>query len=423
MSREHLLERATYYLTFGSAVSILFSIAISQILLALAVALLLFANQKLEFPPIRVPLAIFFVVTVLAVLASGDPQRGMPQLRKFFVFCIVLVLFSTFRNVRQVRAVVICWAAVGAGSAVVGVAQFLHRRRDAFLQNANNYGFYVDGRLTGFASHWMTFGGEEMIVLLILISFLLFSDLRHWRILLWPVAVLIWISIALGMTRSVFLLGLPVGVMYLAWRRRRLYVALFLLGSAIGIALAPAAVRERVVSVAKPHQDIDSNSQRAVCRIVGWQMVKSHPWFGVGPEQIAGQFNLYIPSSVPLPLPRGWYGHLHNLYLQYAAERGLPALSGFLWLIGVVMSDFFKTLRHPALTREGCSIINGAIAVIIAVLAEGLFEYNLGDSEVLTMFLSVISCGYIVVRQVREGSPKSAPTSSMQEGSRRKTRS
>lgn len=404
MSRERLLQRATFYLAFGSAVSILLSIAVSQILLALALASLLCSGRKLEFPPVRLPIATFFVLTVAAVLASGDPQRAMPQIRKFFVFAIVLVVFSTFRTVRQVRGLIFSWTVVAAGSGLLGTAQFLHRRREALLQHADKYAFIVDGRITGFASHWMTFGGEEMIVLLMLISVLLLSDLPRWRFFLWPAAILIWTSVALGMTRCIFLLGLPLGILYLAWRRRKLYMVAFVLGAAVGIVLAPRAVRERIVSVVKPHYGIDSNAQRAICRIVGWQMVKAHPWLGLGPEQIARQFSGYVPASVLRPLPRGWYGHLHNLYLQYAAERGLPALLSFFWLIGVMIFDFLQVVRDPTLTKEGRAVINGALGVIIAVLAEGLFEYNLGDSEVLTMFLSVIACGYVVVRQLKEGS-------------------
>ena len=33
--------------------------------------------------------------------------------------------------------------------------------------------------------------------------------------------------------------------------------------------------------------------------------------------------------------------------------------------------------------------------MILATLAEGFFEYNLGDSEVLTMFLVVVACAYL----------------------------
>jgi len=396
------LQRATYYLAFGSAVSILFSIAISQILLALALAMLLLSGQKLEFPPIRLPLAFFFLVTLAAVVASGDPQRGTPQLRKFFIFTILLVIPSVFRTIHQVRNLIIAWTAAAAGSAMVGVTQFLYRRHEALLQNADYYGFYVDGRITGFSGHWMTFGGEEMIVLLMLFSLLLFSDQPSWKRYLWPAAVLLWFAIALGMTRCVFLLGLPLGIAYLAWRRKPLLLVTFFAGGAIGIALGPAAVRERIVSVVKPHSDIDSNAHRAICRAVGWEMVKAHPWLGLGPEQVGPQFNRYIPANVTRPLPSGWYGHLHNIYLQYAAERGLLGLLGFLWLIGTVVIDFLKTLSNPALSKQGRFVLHGAVAVVIGAMAEGIFEYNLGDSEVLTIFLSVLACGYVVMRETND---------------------
>jgi len=94
-------------------------------------------------------------------------------------------------------------------------------------------------------------------------------------------------------------------------------------------------------------------------------------------------------------LPRGWYGHLHNIYIQYAAERGLPALAALLWLIGRMLADFRRGLRRVA--REARFVLHGAVAVILAILAEGFFEHNLGDSEILTMFLTVIACGYVCI--------------------------
>src|SRR5271165_1251692 len=115
------LRRATLYLAFGSAVSILFSIAISQILLALSLAALPLSGQALRFPPLRAPLALFFVITVVAVLASGDPHAGTPQIRKFFVFAILLVIYSTFETIRQVRSLLFAWAGVGLLSALLGM--------------------------------------------------------------------------------------------------------------------------------------------------------------------------------------------------------------------------------------------------------------------------------------------------------------
>jgi len=46
--------------------------------------------------------------------------------------------------------------------------------------------------------------------------------------------------------------------------------------------------------------------------------------------------------------------------------------------------------------RSGAWALYGAVAAEIGVLAEGFFEYNLGDSEVLTMFLVAVTCGYVL---------------------------
>jgi O-antigen ligase len=85
------------------------------------------------------------------------------------------------------------------------------------------------------------------------------------------------------------------------------------------------------------------------------------------------------------------------MYLQYAAERGIAGLVLMLWLIGKILRDFRMALRSGSLNRNAAYWLYGAIATILAILAEGFFEYNLGDSEVLTMFLTVLSCGYLVI--------------------------
>lgn len=391
------LRRASFCLAFGSAVAILVSIAVSQILLGASLAVLLLSGAPLRFPPIRLPLAVFFALTVIAMLFSPDPAGGIPQLRKFFVYAIVLVIASMFRTLRQVRALVLAWAGVGSVSALIGIAQFLYRRKEAIAEHADNYAFFLDGRITGFAGHWMTFGGEEMIVLLMAASLLLFARRHNWKIVCVPPLVILAASLALGMTRCIFLLGVPLGLAYLVWQRRHVLLALLPIAAAAGFAAAPAAIQQRIVSVVQPHGDLDSNAHRAVCRAVGWEMVKAHPWLGLGPEQIGRQFDRYIPARIHRPLPHGWYGHLHNIYLQYAAERGIPALAAMLWTIGKILCDFWTGLRHAPRGADVRWILQGAVAVILAILAEGLFEYNLGDSEVLTLFLCVVACGYVAM--------------------------
>lgn len=388
-------DRAAFYLTCGSLISILFSIAVSQILLAVALAALLLSKEPLRLPPIRIPLALFMAGTVISLLLSGHAREGTPQIRKFFVLAVLLVVYSTFREVREIRAVVLIWTGVAALSGVRSLFQFLQKYREAQAQHQNFYNFYIGERISGFMSHWMTFGGEEMIVLLLLAAFLFFSRALRWKTAGWICALVLATSMVLGLTRSIFLLGFPVGLLYLLWFWHKWLVFAVPAAALVALLFAPAVLRERVTSVMAPHGTTDSNEHRAILRETGVAMIRAHPWFGLGPEQIKAQFEQWVPADIPRPLPEGWYGHLHNIYLQYAAERGVPTMLAILWLIGKALWDFARALRAKPASSEARFVLHGSIAVILAILAEGFLEYNLGDSEVLTLFLAVLGFGYI----------------------------
>jgi O-antigen ligase len=247
-------------------------------------------------------------------------------------------------------------------------------------------------------SHWMTFGAEEMIVILLLVSYLFFSSQRRWKTAGWVCAVILVCSMVLGFTRSIFLLGFPVGLLYLLWFYKKWLVAAVPALALLVVFLGPHALRERITSVIQPRADVDSNRHRAILRETGMLMIRAHPWLGLGPEQVKYQVNQWIPASA-LPLPPGDYEHLHNLYLQYAAERGLPALAIFIWLIAKILWDFARALRRKLENPEARFVLHGAIAAILALLAEGFAEYNLGDSEVLTLFLAMVAFGYVATRE------------------------
>jgi putative inorganic carbon (HCO3(-)) transporter len=392
------VDRSAFYLTCGALVSILFSIAVSQILLALALAALLVSSHPIRLPPIKLPLALFMAGTVISLLASGHIQQGMPQVRKFYVFFILLVVYSTFRELAEVRAIVLLWAGIATLSALRSVFQFWRVYQQSEELHRDFYDLYVGARITGFMSHWMTFGGEEMIVLLLLAAYLFFSRERRWKTAGWICAAILAVSMVLGFTRSIFLLGFPAGLLYLLWFWRRWLVVGAPAIVIIALFLGPEALRERVTSVIQPNAAVDSNQHRAILRETGILMIRAHPWLGLGPEQIKYQFDQWVPADAR-PLPDGYYGHLHNIYLQYAAERGIPVLLALLWLIAKALWDFGRALWRKPAGPEARFILHGVIAVIVAILAEGFAEYNLGDSEVLTLFLAVVAFGYVAVER------------------------
>ncbi len=315
------MARWAFYLAFGSVALIVVSIAASQILLGAAVLVLLCSRMPLRFPPIKLPLSLFLLWTVLSAMHSGHFMQGLPQIRKFFVFLTALVVCSCFRNVRDCVRLVAVWAVLGALSACAGFVQLLGRYQQARREGASYYEYFLDFRLHGFAGHWMTFGGELMIVSVLLLSFVLWGARGRQRVLGILCLLMLWTALAMGLTRGVFLAGLPLGAGYLLLMWRRWAVAVIPGIILLSALLLPFQVRERVLSVVRPHGSDDSNSRRVILVRTGLNMIRSHPFMGLGPEQVGRQFLAYVPSDIPKPLPKGWYGHLHNVYLQYAAER------------------------------------------------------------------------------------------------------
>jgi putative inorganic carbon (HCO3(-)) transporter len=393
--------RLAQWLTFGSAAAILLSIAISQILLALAVAALLISGEKLRLPPIKLPLLLFLLGTVISLAFSAEPSAGLPQIRKFFVFLELLVVFSTLRDTVLIRRLMLSWAAIGGLIAVRGLVQFAGKVREAHELGRNFYDYYAPAeRLTGFMSHWMTFSGQEMFALLMLASFLFFAPAAIERRWVWLLcASLMALALLLGFTRSIWLATAVAGV-YLCWFFRRWLVPLAPVALVLLFFLSPAAVRERITSLTRPKQGVDSNEFRVVTWRTGVRMIEKHPLLGLGPEGVKLHFAEYVPADIPRPLPSGWYGHLHNIYLHYAAERGIPTMLMLMWLLLKILFDLWRGLvALPPGRSNRRFLLHGGMAVVLATMVAGFFELNLGDSEVLTMFLVVVGCGYLALEK------------------------
>ena len=208
-------------------------------------------------------------------------------------------------------------------------------------------------------------------------------------------------AILLGWTRSIWLATVP-AVLYLVWFWRPKMTLAVPVAVVAALLIAPSGTRARLTSLFDPHGQTDSNRHRVVTFRTGVEMIKAHPVFGLGPEEISRNFNAYVPADIRRPLPIGYYGHLHNIYLQYAAERGIPGLLLMLWFIGLAVWDCFQgILCIRGVRSQQLFVLHGVVAATIGVLVEGIFEYNLGDSEVLMMFVTIIALGYAALKNLK----------------------
>jgi putative inorganic carbon (HCO3(-)) transporter len=369
------------------------SIAASQLCLGVGILLLLVFRQKLEFPRIWIPLVCFFLWTALADVVSPDPWGGRAQIRKFFVFFFIPLIYGVFRRqFNKTWYLIVAWTIAATASGAWALVQFGVKYRQDSHAPQGFYAAYLERRITGFESHWMTFGALQLSVLCLIVALFFFGTRRpRW---IYASLGILSLAILLGWTRSIWL-GTFGALLYLVWVwRPKLTIAVPVAAIMIFLA-APPMLRQRMKSFVSPRAHVDSNEHRLVTWATGLRMIEAHPWFGLGPERIGREFMMYVPADVPRPLPPGYYGHLHNIYLQYAAERGIPGTLLMLWFIGLAVWDCLRGIQRTRDKRsQQLFLLHGTIAVTIGILIGGIFEYNLGDSEVLMMFVSVVALGY-----------------------------
>jgi O-antigen ligase len=107
-------------------------------------------------------------------------------------------------------------------------------------------------------------------------------------------------------------------------------------------------------------------------------MAVDHPLFGIG---VANFENFYAGYSGH----RFGLNHAHNLFLNIAAERGIPALLAF----GALVFSLFKLLAshiRPAESLWNRALVVGLVASFAAYLVHSLFEVSYYDYKVLLLF-------------------------------------
>jgi O-antigen ligase len=370
------LEKVACLSLFAFAAALQVSIAAADILLALTtvlwLGLIIRKGERIQVPPMFWPLAAYAVATLISALFSVDPHVSLVDSKQLVLLVIVPLVYRLLPGRRSLAAIDVI-ITVGAISATWGIVQYLILNYD-----------HLGRRPQGVLGHYMTYSGLLMLVACAAVSRVMFA--KHHRT--WAALVLPALVLALGFTftRSAWV-GACVGVGLLFLLRDFRLLGLLPVAAGVFLAIAPANLSARLYSTFSLTDP--SNRDRVAMMRSGFRIIKDDPLTGVGPDMIIQVYPAYRdPSAVNQRNP-----HLHNVPLQIAAERGLPALAVWLWFIGTLVRDFLRRRRG-----EFRSLSNAGLAAIAAMLAAGLFEYNFGDSEFLMLFLVLVTVPYAAER-------------------------
>jgi O-antigen ligase len=383
-----VLERVTGGLLLGFVGALQISIALAQILLAVMlvswVALRIQDRTRPAAPPFFVPLLAFAGLTLLSTAFSVDPMGSLIDSKQLLLLAIVPAVYDIARGSRASTAIDVI-ISVGAASAVFGIVQY-------GLLHYDNLGQRPQGTLT----HYMTYSGVLMLAICVATSRLVFGTRdRIWPALIMPALV---VALALTFTRNAWIGGcVAVGLLFVL-KDFRLTALLPVVLAALFV-VAPDGLVNRLTSTFDAQDP--ANQDRFAMIEIGARIVADRPLTGVGPNMVPVVYDQYRPDyAVNIVNP-----HLHNVALQIAAERGLPALAAWVWFVIALVVSLFRMFRQaPGSVRRGDPdqqrvLSAAALASTAAMLAAGLFEYNFGDSEFLMLFLVLITLPFAVTRQ------------------------
>lgn len=375
---------------FASHLLTTWALGLSNALLGLAilVAPLLGPVRLPAERPARRMLAMAGLYLLLLAGAIGASRavslsaRAFSEIFSFATFGFALVWI---RGERRVRWLLDGLVLVGAFVALSGLAQVLLGYGD------------IERRIRGPFSHYMTFAGTLLLIDLVLIARMLLRRERRtghgptaWLdrpAVAWTALVVLNLALIGSLTRSAWiaLVAALAGITALVRPRLLLWAPVVALGFLL---LAPVPVVSRVLSITAVGEA--SNYDRIAMAEAGARMVDERPLLGVGPDMVKHLYPLYRHPTAPRLLTP----HLHNAYVQLAAERGLPALLVYLGLVGCALVAAWNGFRAGAAAgRPGvrADLHLGVLAALVGFSIAALFENNWGDTEVQRLVLFLLA--------------------------------
>ena len=376
------LDATARWCLFAFVASLQFSIAIAQALLAVTllvwVALLLRDRAWPAAPRFFMPLLAYAGITLVASAFSVDPLASVVDSKQLVLFFIVPVVYHIARgeDATRVAGVII---SVGAASAIIGLMQYS-------VLHYDNLGQRPQGAL----SHYMTYSGLLMLVLCAVVARLVFGSRdRAWPALVLPALV---VALALTLSRNAWIgASVAIGLMFIL-KDCRLMALLPVILAALFV-VAPGGIVNRLQSTFNAQDP--TNQDRFAMLEVGARIIWDHPMTGVGPNMVSSVYEQYRPDYAVNPTNL----HLHNVPMHIAAERGLPALAIWIWLLIVLSQSLIRQFRH---SHDRVLAVTG-LAAVVAMLVAGLFEYNFGDSEFLMLFLVLVTLPFVAHRDPHLG--------------------
>jgi O-antigen ligase len=359
-----------------------FSIAASQTALGLSILLWIFFLIRRKAPAPRrtmldAPLALFIGSCVVAALSSSKRLESFAGLKNLLLMSTIPTVGFLAASARSRGRFLAALLVSGGGSAVYGIVIYALGKGEGAL-----------GRSPGTFSNAMTFGGVLLIVCSLFCAAAMIPGIgRKLRAAVIAGAFAALAALFFSFTRSSWVGMLVSLVVILAVLRRKLLVP-FLASVVVFVFLLPAPYRERVESIWNPA--FRTNVQRLELVRGGLSIFREHPVTGVGTMDLGETYRTHMPPGAVHV-----HGHMHNDFLQIAVQTGAVGLVAFCALLVSFFVLIGRNLKLDLGPGDRAWVV-GALGALAGFIVNGLFEWNFGDAEVVTLLYIVIAANLAI---------------------------
>ncbi len=356
------------------------------------------------------PILLWVGMGVMSYIPAKDSFAVTLQLfnlaRYFLTF---YVIFCYIRSREDMNFILACLVVSILGQAPLLIAQFaagdvlvnipgISNEKADVIDGAVGY---RPGGTMGHSSHYGLWSG---LVMPLALAYAFFAPQKIYKL----AALTIWLSGSLALILTVSraglgawamaLIGFPAGMTVLRILPMRLLLPVFALYLlfAIGIVgLLFAVGGDRFMERSK--HDGGSASTRPLMWQVARNMIKANPTMGVGLGNYILVHRQYDDTIKRISIILAT-SPVHQLFLLYAAEIGIPGLVGFVWFVGMLAVNAFICA-----TQEKSRLYKALYLAIILGIAGFLFQsiYGKGARDHI-VHLSVVCIYAGCVANVRK---------------------
>ncbi|OGV66538.1 MAG: hypothetical protein A2283_07355 [Lentisphaerae bacterium RIFOXYA12_FULL_48_11] len=322
----------------------------------------------------------FIAVAVFATAVGASPSRGFGNMPKLFWF-VGIPLCATLVTTSCRLSDILRAYAVGAGVASLRVIIFnpFHALRDV------KSGFMPDF-MTAFVNLGsMDYAQIFMLGIVITLGFIfLYRRENKSAILWWLLLLLLTTGLLVMFKRGSWVCACVVVTLFVAFKTNWKYLLILAIVVISTVALPP--VRARIAAV-KEEWNVDKGGRMTMWFKIAPALRKQYP-LGIGYQVLTNEMMKKIYRGVEPDRK-----HLHSNIVQVLVDTGWLGLIIYLLWMGKALVDGGMLIRE-ARGLTGCYEMFPMVLflLLIALLLNGLVEYNFGRAPIVPAYGLIVGC-------------------------------